>query len=107
MTGPAIDIPSWTDLAALPDDMDTLADQLTSLTRYARRWVCQTAGFEPSPLCLLRPLAALMDAVAGAFGDLERVALDDWAELRAAVVDTSADLRALDLHVADLLPAVA
>lgn len=107
MTGPALHIASWTDLAALTDDMDLLAGQLTSVVRYARRWACQSAGFEPSPLCLLRPLAALMDSLADAFGDLERVALEDWADLRSAVAATSAELRALDALVADLLPAVA
>ena len=50
-----IDIPAWTDLDRLDEDMALLAGQLVEITRYARTRVCQRAGFEPSPLCLLRP----------------------------------------------------
>ena len=102
-----IDVTSWTDLAGLPDEMDVLAGQLTSLTCYARRWVCQRDGFEPSPVCLLRPLGELMDMLSGCFLDLEHLGLEDWAELRAGVVDTTTDLKAVDEWAADQLPVVA
>ena len=102
-----IDITSWTDLAGLPDDLDALAGQLTSIVRYARQWVCQRTGFEPSALCLLQPLGELMDLLAAGFQQLEYVALDDLADLRAGVVETSADLKSVDQWVADALPVVA
>ena len=104
---PDIEVSSWTDLAALPAETDLLAEQLTSITRYARRWACQRDGFEPSALCLLRPLAELMDRLADCFHDLERVGLEDWADLRAGVVATTADLRQTDLEVAGRVAAVA
>lgn len=102
-----IDVSAWTDLAGLPDDMEALAGQLRSITGYARRWACQGAGFEPSRLCLLRPLAGLMDLLAEGFTELEQVGVADWADLEAAVVDTTADLQAADAWVVDALPVVA
>ena len=102
-----IDIPAWTDLDRLDEDMALLADQLRSITRYARTWVCQRAGFEPSPLCLLRPLAPLLDLVADGFLELERLALADWADLREGVAGAAADLRGLDLRVSGRMPVVA
>lgn len=102
-----IDIASWHDLTRLDEDMAFLADQLRSVTRYARTWVCQRDGFEPSPLCLLRPLAPLLDVVADGFLELERLGLADWADLRDGVAGTGDDLRGLDLAVRDRLPVVA
>lgn len=107
MTTSGIDIASWADVAGLPGDMDLLADQLTAITRHARRWACQREGFAPSSLCLLRPLADVMDVLADAFLDLERVALEDWADLRAGVRAAVADLTTVDACVADRLPVVA
>ena len=56
-----IDISSWTDLDGLPDDIEVLVAQAHEIFQHARTWVCQRAGFEPSPVCLLSPLAELMD----------------------------------------------
>lgn len=97
----------WADLDRLDDEMAELAGQAAELTSYAGRWVCQRAGFEPSPLCLLRPLAELMDLLADGFGDLRALALDDWADLRHGVAVTRRDLGAVDDGVVGLLPVVA
>mgnify|MGYP003349611584 CR=1 FL=1 len=97
----------WGDLDRLDDEMAELAGQVAELTSYARRWVCQRAGFEPSPLCLLRPLAELMDLLADGFGDLRALALDDWADLRHGVASTRLDLRAVDDDAVALMPVVA
>ena len=102
-----VDIPSWTDLDRLDDDMEVLAGQLRSVTRYARRWVCQRDGFEPSPVCLLRPLAPLLDLVADGFLELERRGLADWADLREGVAGAGGDLLAVDLRTRDRMPVVA
>lgn len=102
-----IDIPSWTDLDRLDEDMELLAGQLRSVTRYARRWVCQRDGFEPSPVCLLRPFAPLLDLVADGFLELERLGLGDWAGLREAVAGAGGDLLAADLRARDRMPVVA
>lgn len=110
MTLPADDLlalAAWTDLDRLDEEMAGLAGQVGELTSYARRWVCQRDGFEPSPLCLLRPLAELMDLLADGFGDLRDVAIEDWAELRYGVARTGRELRALDHGIAARMPVVA
>jgi len=102
-----IDITSWTDLDGLPGDIDVLAAQAHQIFEHARTWVCQRAGFEPSPICLLSPLAELMDVFAHGFNGVEQVAVADWRSIRDAVVATTADLKAVDQMVADWLPVVA
>lgn len=100
-------ITSWAGLAALRRDTDRLADDLRATTTYARQWVCQREGFEPSAICLLRPLAALMDRLAEGFLALEERALADWADLQAGVDLVSGELRGLDDAVVDAFRAVA
>lgn len=102
-----IDISSWTDLDGLPGDIDVLATQAHDIFDHARTWVCQRGGFEPSPVCLLSPLADLMDLFADGFTEVERIAVADWLSIRDAVVATTADLKAVDQMVADWLPVVA
>ncbi|NYJ02760.1 hypothetical protein HNR19_003458 [Nocardioides thalensis] len=102
-----IDVTSWTDLEHLPREMDALAAQYAEIFGYARTWVCQRAGFEPSPVCLLRPLAELMDVLTSVLGTVERVGRDHWDDLHDGVVATTADLRTVDAWVADVLPVVA
>jgi hypothetical protein len=102
-----IDITSWTDLDGLPDGIDVLAAQAREIFEHARTWVCQRSGFEPSPLCLLGPLAELMDVFAQGFTEVEQRAVADWQSIRGAVVATTADLKAVDQMVADWLPVVA
>lgn len=102
-----IDITSWTDLDGLPADIDVLAAQAHEIFEHARTWVCQRGGFEPSPVCLLAPLAELMDVFAQGFTEVERLAVADWQSIRDAVLATTADLKAVDQMVADWLPVVA
>ena len=102
-----IDIASWTDLDGLPADVDVLAAQAHEIFEHARTWVCQRGGFEPSPVCLLAPLADLMDLFAQGFTEVERIAVADWQSIRDAVAAASADLKAVDQLVADWLPVVA
>lgn len=102
-----IDITSWSDLDGLPGDIDVLAAQAREIFAFARSWVCQRAGFEPSPVCLLGPLADLMDVFAQGFSEVEQRAVADWRSIRDAVVATTEDLKAVDQMVADRLPVVA
>lgn len=102
-----IDITSWTDLDGLPEDIDVLEGQARAIFEHARTWVCQRAGFAPSPVCLLAPLAELMEVLAAGFNEVEERAVADWRSIRAAVVATTADLKAVDQMVADWLPVVA
>ncbi len=102
----AIDVTAWTDLAGLPDDMTTLGDQFAQICDHARRWMCRRDGFEPSPVCLLRPLAELVDLVADALDATEQVVRAEWVDLTDGVVETTRELRQLDAAVADRLPLV-
>lgn len=101
-----LDVTAWTDLDGLPADMEALAAQASAIVGHARTWACQRAGFEPSDLCLLQPLAAAMDLLADAFTRVESLALEDWADLRSGVRRTSRDLQAVDELVADRMPVV-
>lgn len=102
-----IDVTSWTDLDGLPADIDVLADQAHEMFEHARAWVCQRGGFEPSPICLLAPLAELMDVFAQGFTEVEQIAVADWRSIRDGVAATTADLKAVDQLVADWLAVVA
>jgi hypothetical protein len=102
-----IDVTSWTDLDGLPADMDVIAAQWAEIVDHACEWICQRAGFEPSPVCLLRPLAGSMDWLRELFTTVDRWCVAEWADLREGVVETSADLRSVDRMVADAMPVVA
>jgi hypothetical protein len=101
-----IDVTSWTDLEHLPREMDALAEQHAAIFGYAKQWVCQRAGFEPSPVCLLGPLAESMDLLVDVFAAVEDLGRRHWDDLHDAVVATTADLRTVDQGVADVLPVV-
>ncbi len=101
-----IDVTSWTDLDGLPAEMDVLAGQWAEIIAHASRWICQKEGFEPSPVCLLRPLADEMDLLRELFGVVDRLCAAEWADLRESVVATTADLKAIDQMVADMMPVV-
>lgn len=98
--GVGIRIDDWDDLRALPSAMDELAAQGEEIVRYATTWVCQRRGFEASEVCVLRPLGLAMELLAEAFEAAGREFADHWAEVRAAVVATTADLERHDDQVA-------
>ena len=101
--GVGIRIDDWGDLRALPSAMDDLAAQGDEIVRYAATWVCQRRGFETSEVCVLRPLGQAMELLAEAFEAAGREFADHWAEIRAAVVATTADLERHDDQVAAAL----
>lgn len=101
-----IEVRAWAELVELPAAMDELAEQLHDIVRHAVVWVCRPDGFEPSPACVLRPLAAALDPLRAGCEAVGRWFADDWADLRAGVVVAAGDLRATDERVAALLPTV-
>ena len=56
-----IEVATWVELRELPAAMDRFATQFGDITDHAVAWVCRRDGFEPSPACVLRPLAEAMD----------------------------------------------
>lgn len=106
-----LEVATWADLAALPARMAELAEQADAIVRHARAWVCRRDGFEPSPVCVLRPLAAAMDPLEGAFVELGRRLDDQWRDLadglRAAAIDLAAADTETAHDLADLTPSSA
>jgi hypothetical protein len=89
-------VEDWQDLRRLPSVMDEVADQADRIVGHARTWVANRAGFEPSPVCLLRPLAESMDLVSWAFRRLGEEFGEQWTEVRAGVVTAERELAASD-----------
>ena len=101
-----IEVVAWTELRELPAAMDRFAEQFRDITLHAVAWVCRPDGFEPSPACVLRPLAEALDPVRAGCEAVGRWFADDWADLRAGVTVATADLGATDDRVAAALPEV-
>lgn len=99
-------VEDWGDLRRLPGALGTTADQAEEITAYAARWVAQRDGFEPSPACLLRPLAEAMDVVRAAFEASGRAAVEALADLAHGVEAAARDLEASDAAVPGCLPRV-
>lgn len=88
----SIVVESWQDLRRLPSDLDEVGAQAARIVDHATTWVCRKEGFEPSPVCVLRPLAEAMDLVASAFDATGHEFAERWAMLRSGVVVASAGL---------------
>ncbi|MEI5671825.1 MULTISPECIES: hypothetical protein [unclassified Nocardioides] len=89
-------VEAWDDLRRLPQVMDEAAEQAERIVGHATTWVANRAGFEPSPVCLLRPLAEAMDLVAWAFRRTGEEFAEQWAEVRAGVVTAERELAGSD-----------
>jgi hypothetical protein len=99
-------VTDWDDLRRLPGVLDETADQAAAITAHAVRWVARPDGFEPSPVCLLRPLAEAMGVVRAAFEASGRTAVDALADLRHGVEVATRELEASDAAVPGCLPRV-
>ena len=89
-------VQEWGDLVELPLAVGRLADGGREVVAYAERWVCQRGGFEPSPVCVLRPLADAADRLAGVFADLGLRLERELGEVAAAVRAAGAGLGAVE-----------
>ena len=86
MSGAEVFVEDRDDLRRLPEVLDEVGAQADQVVRHATEWVASRRGFEPSPVCLLRPLAEVMDLVAWAFESVGRELAEQWADVRAGVV---------------------
>jgi hypothetical protein len=93
----------WYDFGHLLAAYDEVGAQRREVTDYVARWVCDREGFEPSPVCVLRPLAEGMDRIRQVFDDLGAEFDRRWAGHRDAVVESERRLRAAEQQVADRL----
>ena len=95
--GGLIEIANWLEVERLPGRLDQLSGSVEGIGEYAVTWVAQRSGFEPSPLCLLQPLAEVMDVVGEAFRAATSLAAGDLASVRSAAVSAGTLLRESDL----------
>jgi hypothetical protein len=102
-----IEVTAWADLRELPVAMDEFAAQAGAIVGHAEAWMCRRAGFEPSPACVLSPLAEAMDPLRAGCAEVGRWFAADWADLREGVLAAAADLRSTDERVAGSFPEVA
>lgn len=107
MDGGDLFVEQWLDLRRLPLVMDDAADQAARIVEHAVTWVARREGFEPSPLCLLRPLAAAMEVVGSAFEAIGLEFAQAWSAARDAVVAADAVLEASEQDAATALAALA
>jgi hypothetical protein len=96
-----VHVEDWGDLRRLPRVMDEVGDQVDRIVEHATTWVANPAGFEPSPVCLLRPLADAMGPLARAFADLGREFGEQWAQVREGVVVAERELTASDARAVE------
>jgi hypothetical protein len=95
-TSAEVYVEDWDDLRRLPTVLDEVAEQADRIVEHGRTWVANRAGFEPSPVCLLRPLAEAMDMVAWAFGRMGEEFDEQWTQVRAGVVTAEHELSCSD-----------
>jgi hypothetical protein len=101
MSETTIEVAEWGDLDLLAAAMAEVGGQMSATTSYAARWVCRADGFVSSPVCVLRPLAEVMELLAEAFTEAGRVWSADWQRLHDATGDAARGLRASDVHADD------
>jgi hypothetical protein len=87
------------DFRHLTTAYDEVGAQRLDLSRYVGRWVCDREGFEPSPACVLRPLAEAMDVVRAGFEELADEFGRRWSRGRDAIMASERALRAAELDV--------
>jgi len=97
-------VTDWEDLRRLPGVLDETATQATQITAHAVRWVARRDGFEPSPVCLLRPLAEAMEVVRSAFECAGRTTVAALADLGHGVEVAARELEASDAAASGCLP---
>lgn len=87
----------------LIDGMQETASQGYDLVGYCGTWVTQKDGFEPSPVCALRPFAAAMDAVEGALDEAFWIFQAKWSALTSGVADSIIDFQRTEGNVVDTM----
>ncbi len=85
----------------LIDSMQTTGGQGFDLVDYTKTWVTQKGGFEPSPVCALRPFAAAMDLVEEALDDAFWTFQSRWSALTEGVAHAVVDFQKTEGNVVD------
>lgn len=90
----------------LIDKMQETGAQGYDIRNYTTEWVCQKDGFEPSPLCALRPFAAAMDVIEEAISDAFLTFQSRWSALTTGVADAVLDFEKQEGNVEDTMDAL-
>ncbi|WP_244930005.1 hypothetical protein [Nocardioides sp. W7] len=104
--GAEVFVERWADLQRLPLVMDEVAEQADRIVAHATTWVANRAGFEPSPVCLLRPLAEAMEVIGTAFGRMGDEFAESWADVRTGVVIAERELAGSDARAVEASAAI-
>jgi hypothetical protein len=91
-------ISNESDMFSLQTAMSEVGTQAITIETYVDQWVCQKDGFEPTDICVLKPLAAAMDALKGAFDQGVTTFFDRWDSVREEAARAVQDIERQDHH---------
>lgn len=86
---------TWGNLKKYFEDLETVAGQAGDVEKYAKEQVFDKSGFAYD-LCVLKPLADMMDELGGVFGDLRDTFDKRWESLVAALALTADEIQQAD-----------
>ena len=101
MSETTIEVAAWDELEQLAGAMGEVGEEMARTTAYAVAWMCRPDGFDTSPVCLLRPLAEVLERVGEAFEEAGRRWGDDWRREQEATSAAARDLRLGDERARD------
>ena len=86
---------SWGNLRQYFEELEMVGGQAADVEKYAREEVFNRSGFDYD-LCVLKPLADMMDTLGDAFGDLRATFDERWAALIASLALTAEEIQQTD-----------
>lgn len=85
----------WGNLEKFFEDLEKVGAQAGEVESYARQQVFDKSGFDYD-LCVLQPLADMMDTLGDVFGDLRSTFDERWEALVAALAVTAKEIEQTD-----------
>lgn len=85
----------WGNMEKLFADLETVGAQAGDVEAYAREQVFDKSGFDYD-LCVLKPLADMMDTLGGMFGDVRETFDSRWEALVAALAIAAQEIEDTD-----------
>lgn len=85
----------WGNMEKLFEDLEKVGAQAGDVESYARDQVFDKSGFDYD-LCVLKPLADMMDTLGGVFGDLRETFDGRWEALVAALAVSAKEIEETD-----------
>jgi hypothetical protein len=85
----------WGNMEKFFEDLEKVGAQAGEVETYAREQVFDKSGFD-YPLCVLQPLADMMDTLGGTFGDLRGTFDTRWEALISALAVSAKEIEETD-----------